>query len=236
MPSIAPEATAAPVGTPSRCRKRMLERDAPGRARDGQVEELGRRLQHDARTAAAAASRPRPRSATAPAGCSVSWARSSATATQTRSESRSSCAIVPKPIFASFVISRYAARAISAVKRKSRGRTRRTGDELGQLRVRRLGGRLAELLDRDVVAAGEVARVRRQRGALHVRQRARDRRRRRPRRTRRASARSGPTSTVQATSSSATSMSSAVCGAPSVAATRLDEHRLRRRRPRRSGG
>ena len=89
---------------------------------------------------------------------------------------------------------------------------------------------LAEILERHLVRAREVAQVRRERGPLEVGQRAADGIV--PSRRRRAavSARSGPTSTVQATSSSATSMSIADCGAPSVAAERSTQHRPVRRR------
>ena len=90
--------------------------------------------------------------------------------------------------------------------------------ELGRLLAAGSGGcSLPQILQSHLVCTSEVAHVGRERRPLEVGQRRPDRVGPTPP-SAAFNARSGPTSTVQATSSSATSMSIADCGAPSVAA------------------
>jgi glycerol dehydrogenase-like iron-containing ADH family enzyme len=106
--------------------------------------------------------------------------------------------------------------------------------DLGYVPAGGLGDLLAQIFEPDLALACEVAEVRSERRPLQVGKDATTASAQ-PASTAKRQARSGPTRTVLATVSSATSMSSADCGAPSVAAaqsTIIGPSSVRRTLPR----
>ena len=112
-------------GVPHPLQAAQVCRDSTCRARHGQVDELERRLEHDA--GQQWERRRHPASCRDADGMKVDWARSSATSTHARSAFPSSSAIVSKPISASWLIRRYAAKITAAMSTMSRARMRRSG-------------------------------------------------------------------------------------------------------------